>query len=35
LLSNLKKFDAVKYTKIAVIIIIAIILIFEKYNTEN
>jgi len=35
LLSNLKKLDAVKKTKIVVTIIIEIILIFEKYNTEN
>ena len=35
LLSNLKKLDAVKYVNIIVAITIDIILIFEKYNTEN
>ena len=33
--SNLKKFDEVKKTKIAVKITINIILILEKYNTVN
>ena len=33
--SDLKKLDKVKHDKITVKITIKIILIFEKYNTEN